>query len=915
MPSRQDCLDDIAKRTGRSRKEVDDILGDILDRAEGFEHDGMSPDESYARARDEKLEEIAERAALSRRAEILDTRKEIARHRFYTTSQEAIAKLSPRLAVKAAGLALEAKLVGVNLPFFKGRFSVDAQFVAMRRLWVGGMAKDLEDGGLLKLFATRNLEDKWTDELFELNRRDGGNPGVTKDPQALAIARIVQKWQTASMGTLNREGAWVRSYSGYITRSSHNPDTIRAAGPEQWVADTLPRLDLARTFGTTDRQRALDALRVMWTPMKDGNHFDYGRPVEEPLYPNVARQASDSRELHFKTAADWRAYNDKYGVSNPTQTVTQAMVIAARRAALLREFGSKPAESFERDIAWLKATLQQQSQRDVARLANIRDQETKAPGTFTDEIALLETSIAESSTQFTKFENFEQGLRNRFAQIDGSSMRPVNRAMANTVSNWMAIQRMAKLGRVAFTHFASLPTKAMEGRYWGIPLAERYTRLFTGMTQGLEGTAKRDALDATLVAFENRLGHMMAMYDVADAPAGFLAKWETTFFKLTGVSTVIDNQRGDSEAMFAAHLGGKRGQDWAAIGPKEQRVVQGFGLGEAEWKALHGIEWTKLGDRTYLFPSDALKLSDEQVGAYLREKAGGGIIEQALARREATPADIAKAREDLALQIATAYSDRAGYAVPMPNARIRAILFGKNFEPGTAMNAALKLVYQFKIWPADMITRAWGREMYGTIGDGRLDRMAGLVELAVGGIVFGVAAEIIRSALQGKDSLTELREHPFGAILKGGQRSGMGSIVGDFLLHNFNRHGMNAVEWMAGPTISQINTLLDMIHAGGETKAGMLSPAAMRQRGADLIRLVKDNTPFMSLWATSAAVDALIWHRLQEWINPGYLQRAERRAREERGTHFWLSPSKTDQFITGRRPATTPEGKWNLGNQ
>jgi len=107
--------------------------------------------------------------------------------------------------------------------------------------------------------------------------------------------------------------------------------------------------------------------------------------------------------------------------------------------------------------------------------------------------------------------------------------------------------------------------------------------------------------------------------DVADAPSGLIGKMEGIFFKLTGVSSVIDNQRGDAEAMFASHIGGKRGQVWADIGPKEQRVLRGFGINEPEWKALHGVEWTKIGDRTYLFPNDALRLSDDQVKAYIGE--------------------------------------------------------------------------------------------------------------------------------------------------------------------------------------------------------------------------------------------------------------------------------------------------------
>lgn len=920
MPSRKDCLEDIAKKLGKSRKQVEDIVDQIDDRAQQYDH--LSDTDAYSRARDELIQEMSERAAIRRRGEIMDMRKDIARHRYYAAMDEAIKNLSPKMAFKAARLALEAKLVGVNLPFLKGRLSVDAQFVALRRLWVGGFARDLEQGGLLKVFSSRHIEDKWTDELFELNKRPSpayqrakeageagaqdayelasrgegeGKPGKTGDKQALEIAKTIQKWQRQAMESLNREGAWVRSYSGYITRTSHDADAIRRAGPEQWAADTLTHLDLKRTFGTDDRQRVMDALRQMWTPMKDGNHFDYGKPIEEPLYPNVARQASDSRELHFKDGAAWRKYNDQYGVHNATHTVVQALTTGARRVALMKEFGTKPADAFERDIGYLKSTLQQESTRNANKLGTLKDTQDVSPTNERAlEIAELEKTIESKKEAFPHFESWEQALRNRFAQIDGSSQKPINRALANTVSNWMSVQRMAKLGRVALTHFASLPTKAMEARYWGIPFAERYASLFRGLTQGVEGSEKRQALDNTLVAFENRLGHMMAMYDVADAPAGALAKAETTFFKLTGVSSVIDNQRGDAEAMFASHLGSKRGQDWATIGRKEQRVLQGFGLGEAEWKALHGVDWTTIGDRTYLFPPDALKLSDDQTRAYLKETAKG------IEAKEPTKNDLDKAREDLALQIASTYSDRAGYAIPMPSARIRAILFGKNFEPGTPINAALRLIYQFKIWPADMITRAWGRERYGTIGDGRLDRVSGIVEMIVGGAVFGVAAEAVREAIQGKDPIEKIQKHPVAALAKGLERSGMGSMFGDFLLGEFDRHGFSGVSSLAGPTVSQLDTLLDLLHAGGRTKEGMWSQTAMRERGADALRLAHDNTPFMNLWATSMAMDTLVWHRLQEWINPGYLKRREERMEQQQGTKFWLSPAKTDNFVTGK---------------
>jgi len=274
-----------------------------------------------------------------------------------------------------------------------------------------------------------------------------------------------------------------------------------------------------------------------------------------------------------------------------------------------------------------------------------------------------------------------------------------------------------------------------------------------------------------------------------------------------------------------------------------------------------------------------------------------------LLRLTTNDADVAKIREDLALQLATAYSDRAGYAIPMPSARIRAMLFGKNFEPGSALNVALKLFWQFKLWPADVITRAWGREMYGAIGDGKMDRFAGVAEMAVACIIFGVAAEGIRDLIKGQNPLAKLEKHPFEAIAAGAQRSGMGSIVGDFLLGQFDRHGLSAAANMLGPTFGQIDDLAELLHAGGRTKDGMFSSSAMRERGATALKMAKNNTPFMNLWITHWITDTLIWHRLQEAISPGYLQRSEQRQKDLQGTQFLVSPAKIDRFVTGHSPS------------
>ncbi len=200
-------------------------------------------------------------------------------------------------------------------------------------------------------------------------------------------------------------------------------------------------------------------------------------------------------------------------------------------------------------------------------------------------------------------------------------MKPVDRTWANVGADIMSVQRISKLGNIFATHFASLPRKRWRRAIGASRLRSGIPRCFEASLQGAEGTAKRDAIDATLVGFENRLGHIMNAYDVADAPAGFLTQVEEHFFKLTGVNAVIDNQRGDFEAMAARtcriKARARLGQD------RPQRAARAAGLRRRRERMARfkGVEWSKLGDgRTYLFPSDALKLSDGQVKAYLKRR-------------------------------------------------------------------------------------------------------------------------------------------------------------------------------------------------------------------------------------------------------------------------------------------------------
>src|SRR5258705_8564588 len=103
---------------------------------------------------------------------------------------------------------MEAKMVGVNTPFDRSRKSAEATHGILTEKYAGNFALDLERAGLDRLFGSRSIEDKWTDELAELNRAKGGRPGITKDPQDGApTAEISAEMPAAKPGPAAGPGA------------------------------------------------------------------------------------------------------------------------------------------------------------------------------------------------------------------------------------------------------------------------------------------------------------------------------------------------------------------------------------------------------------------------------------------------------------------------------------------------------------------------------------------------------------------------------------------------------------------------------------------------------------------------------------------------------------------------------------
>lgn len=852
---REDCIDKIVRLSGGklSRDEAEAALQEILGRADRNGPSWKAMDEKLAAAAQELQDQIIERSSIAKRNERLSALKAIGRHKFYERAP------SP-------AIGLEAKLGGSNVPFAGARYSVDVQYRALRRTLLGGFWNELEaaktdrfpDGGLERVFLSRKMEKDWAAELHELNKSKGGKPGRTGNPDALAIADAIHQGQKRSIEAINGEGGWVKSYSGYIARTSHNADRIYRAGRDAWIDFVLPHLDVQKTFNDSDLATARKHLEKLWPEFSHGDHFDYSKPLDDThslLDIDFARKASAPRELHWKSAADWLSYNERFGRFTPTYAIIHSLDAAARVTALMKVFGPQPRKALEEDFHYLRGRYH------------------------------------EKPEQIRELDAREDRIRNIFAQFDGTAQRPVNAMMAQIGSDVRAVQRMSKLIFTPVAMLSDLAFKASELRYQGFSPLERYGSGITDYFRGYgfvrgkqEGAFKREVGKHLNHLFDSEIGQIANRFDPGEAPVhDFLARAEQRFFRWSGMNSMTFNQRHGSERTMAVHWGDLRDTKFGDLNAAEQRILGQYEIGQPEWELFHKVAWNEINGQTVLTPDVIGKLSDKDMRAYLIAK---GSVHQA-AKGGAVDMLVDRERADLGLRLAAYFADRGEFAVPEPGARERGTFnFSANpsFRPGTPAGEAWRLFMQFKQFPITVMMKTWGREIYG--GQGKMGALAGLTEFFVYASALGVVSNALNDILKGQDPSARWRNTPGGALLSGMLRGGAGSIYGDFLLGEFSRFGRSAIGTLAGPTFGQVDTVFEL----WSDLTHMKAPQAAAKLGA---KLVHDNAP--NIIYTKTALDYLIYYRFLEWLNPGYLERMESTMKQKQGTEFWLKPSRVSR--------------------
>lgn len=443
-----------------------------------------------------------------------------------------------------------------------------------------------------------------------------------------------------------------------------------------------------------------------------------------------------------------------------------------------------------------------------------------------------------------------------YEQVAGRGPPVADERLANWSSNLRHWLIASRLGSAVVTSLSDEATLHLVAKVNGLPAG----KILTNELQALKGGNARHARRAglaldTLIGAVNRYGEERLFSGLSQRLASFT-------LRASGLQFLTDARRqafGVTMMDALGHL--TREKEFADLDPHDAHYLKAAGATAedwAVWKLATPEAWG--GGHAVLTPESIMAVPDAAL---------------------APLGDPVRLRERAATKLLGAVLDETNMAVIEPGARERALMHGGT-QAGTWKGEATRSFFLFKSFPVAMIarhfSRAWNRPTRG--GTARY-----LAALFVGATVMGGLAVQVNELASGRDPRDMTDERFYGmALLKGGSLG----LFGDFLMSQSTQHGNTFLGALEGPAFGLLEDAYQATLGAAVKKAQGEEPHV----GANLVKLLKGLTPGTSLWYAKAALDRMIFHQLQEFLSPGYLDRMRARAQREFGQSYWWKPEK-----------------------
>jgi hypothetical protein len=664
--------------------------------------------------------------------------------------------------------------------------------------------------------------------------------GSTGSAEARAAARAWLDTIEGMRQRFNAAGGNVGKLAyGYLSQA-HDAVRVAAAGAEAWAAKVLPLLDrrqyLKEDGALMNDGEVLDLLRAAHDTIATG-----GQNKTLPGQPKGtgarANRGSEGRVLHFKNGDAWMAYMDDFGEGSLYDAMMGHIGSMARDIALVERYGPNPAQVF--------------------KLQNDLSERADGKGTLANRT----------------MGNVPQAYWDIATGVTGS---PENRLIARVGADMRNIQTAAKLGGAVLASTADVGTIASSIHYNRLD----YFRMLSNIGRRLKpGSDERDFLQAHQVIAES-LTSTLNRWTGDNMTHSLTGRVAASVMKLSLMNAWTDGLRGAFSATMMQGFAKKLGKAWGELDEWDQYLMGRKGITEADWNIISQSAPAERSGQQYLSAAEVRKIDAE--GA-----------------------------QQAASKWAAFVSDESQFAVLNPDAATRAIATGGGMPAGTLRGEAARSIAQFKSFPIAMLTRHWRRILetpqglegaptgYGAkTGAGAVvNRVAGLAALNVTLMMLGAIVMQNKALVLGKDPY-DMTDGKFWAraLTQGG---GLG-YVGDLLFKDPTDQRGNTYEQAAGAAFGPVaGAASGLVMDLGLVNAWELAKGKTTHAGAEAIRWVNGQLPYVSLWQVRALWERAFLFQAQEAVSPGYLSRMMQRAQHDWHQGYWAPP---DQVVPERAP-------------
>jgi hypothetical protein len=835
------CIETLKVAAGRdlTDEEVDFIFTEVRRRRDFIKAKGRadSLEDAALMAADELANNIKLSAVIEKRNAALNLTKRV-RHIEWAQQNYGTKIAEP----------LETLLVGTNRAKAGARDGVSQTQKAIVNNYLSGMTADLARTDLLPILTSGTMDREVSRALWAIGRKDEAAALKGLPSEAVELAKIIHKWEEVARVDANKEGAWIRKAAGYVVRQSHDMLKIGRAGDVAWKADAMRLFDIERMMGESGEKNVEAMLRSLYTDLASGNHL---KPIKDEEIAggftgpaNLAKKLSQSREIHFKDSDAWFDYNQKYGAANLREALIGGLRSRGEATGMMRVLGTNP-----------EATLKRIEQELV--------ENAKAAG---DTAALNDLNNSRSE------------LDSYMKAVDGSMNIPGNALWARRSANIRSVETLAKLGGMIFSQLNDIAIYGASMKYNGRSFLGSMGEVVTGLGRNLKSKEKQDLLSSLDVVMESVVGEMGRTGTLNDA--GSMSRLMQTFMKYNLSTWWTEKFRASAAMGLSHHLALNKSLDYASLPADLSRALNTYGIDATRWDMLRAAPQKHVDGRDYLTAEQVRSLPDAMFENQLRN-----------AGQEVSDTAIANARTDLENKLRNYIVDNTGFAVLEPDAKTRALML-QGSQAGTWTGEFMRFLMQFKSFTGAYMQKTLGRELYGRgyegddilgalrNGNGEIGALAKLIGMST---LMGYGSMVLKDLAKGKTprDITD-PDMTVKVMLAAMVQGGGAGIYGDFLFGEASRMGSGTIESLAGPTISTAGRVVDLYHKAlhGDDVA------------ANAFREVLANTPFLNLFYTRIALDYLIIYNIQEYLNPGYLRRMERRIETENAQTFLVRPSE-----------------------